>query len=53
MQEISTAKRDPKVMAKELKDGKGHVECCIEIYRIQLEGRRHIVHEHSEKSKAW
>ena len=53
LQEISRAKRDPKVMAKELKDGKDHVKCCIEIYRIQLEGRQHFVHEHPEKSKAW
>ena len=44
LQEISRAKRDPKVMAKELKDGKDHVKFCIEIYRIQLEGRRHFVH---------
>ncbi len=53
MQEISKAKRDPKIMAKELKDGKDHVKFCIEVYRIQLEGRRHCVHEHPEKSKAW
>ena len=26
---------------------------CIEIYRIQLEGRRHFVHERPEKSRAW
>ena len=40
-------------MAKKLKDGKGHAKFCIEIYRIQLEGRRHFVHEHPEKSRAW
>ena len=34
LQEISRAKRDPKVMAKEFKDGKGHVKFCIEIYLI-------------------
>ena len=53
LQEISRAKRDPTVMAKELKDAKGHVKFCIEIYRIHLEGRRHFVHEHPEKSSAW
>ena len=37
LQEISRAKRNPKVMAKELKDGKDHVKFCIEIYRTPLE----------------
>ena len=37
-QEFSRAKRDPKVMVKEVKDGKDHVKFCIEIYRIRLEG---------------
>ena len=26
---------------------------CIEVYRLQLQGRRHFVHEHPEKSRAW
>ena len=37
-QEISRVKHDPKVLAKELKDGKDHVKFCSEIYRIQIEG---------------
>ena len=42
LQEISRAKRDPKVMAKELKDEKDHVKFCIEIYRIQFEAPRGV-----------
>ena len=40
-------------METELKNGKNHVRFCIEVYRLQLQGRRHFVHEHPEKSKAW
>ena len=50
---VSRAKRDPKVMELELKNGKNHVRFCIEIYRLQFQGRRHFLHEHPEKSKAW
>ena len=39
LQEISRAKRDPKIMAKELKDGKDHVKFSIEICRIQFKHR--------------
>ena len=31
----------------------GRLIFCIKVYRIQLEGRRHLVHEHPEKSRAW
>ena len=36
-------------------DGKDHVKfcICIEVYRIQLEGRRRFVREHPETSRAW
>ena len=37
----------------ELKDGNDYLKFCIEMYRIQLERRRHFVHEHPEKSRAW
>ena len=26
---------------------------ALKVYRLQLQGRRHFVHEHPEKSKAW
>ena len=40
-------------MEAELRNGKNHVRFCIEVYRLQFQGRRHFVHEHLEKSKAW
>ena len=53
LQEISRQKRDPKIMAKELAAGKAHILFCLELYTMQLRGRRHFVHEHPERSKAW
>ena len=53
LQEISRAKRDPKIMEAELREAKKHVRFCIEVYRLQLQGRRHFVHKHPEKLKAW
>ena len=53
LQEISRAKRDPREMRRQLEEGKRHIRFCIEIYKMQLEGRRHFVHEHPEGSKAW
>ena len=53
LQEISRAKRDPKVMEQQLRKAKAHIRFCVEIYKMQLAGRRHFIHEHPEKSKAW
>ena len=53
LQEIGRAKRDPKIMAKELRDGEAHIRFCVEIYKMQIRAKRHFVHEHPEKSKAW
>ena len=33
--------------------GKRHIICFVELYCMQIEGRRHFVHEHPDKSKAW
>ena len=40
-------------MQEELRAGKAHIRFCLEIYGMQFKGRRHFVHEHPEKSKAW
>ena len=45
LQEISRAKRDPRVMERQLQDAKAHVRFCLEIYRMQLSGKRHFLHE--------
>ena len=53
LQEISRKKRDPKVMAKQLESAKRHIRFCLEVYAMQIAGKRHFVHEHPERSKAW
>ena len=50
LQEIGRARRDPKVMADELDRGKAHIRFCLEIYSMQINGKRHFVHEHLERS---
>ena len=46
LQEIGRGRRDPEVMREELERGKRHIRFCIELYKIQLAGHRHFVHEH-------
>ena len=50
LQEIGRAKRDPRVMEKELNQGKAHIRFCLEIYLMQLKAKRHFVHEHPDRS---
>ena len=40
-------------MADELARGKAHIRFCLEIYSMQINGKRHFVHEHPERSRAW
>ena len=40
-------------MAEELRQGQAHIDFCVQIYRMQLAGRRHFIHEHPETSTAW
>ena len=53
LQELGRAKRDKRVMARELEAGKKHVRFCLELYKMQLQARRHFIHEHPERSRAW
>ena len=53
LQEISRAKRDPKVMADEYQKGMDLIRFCIKVYSLQLEGKRHFIHEHPATSTAW
>ena len=53
LQEIGRAKRDPRVMARELERGKEHIRFCLSVYSMQLSAKRHIVHGHPERSRAW
>ena len=53
LQELSRAKRDPRVMQRELREARVHIQFCLEVYEMQLRAKRHFVHEHPRGSKAW
>ena len=40
-------------MKEELERGKRHIRFCVELYKMQVEAKRHFVHEHPARSKAW
>ena len=50
---ISRAKRDARVMEDELNRGKAHMRFCLDIYGMKLAAKRHFMHEHPVRSKAW
>ena len=40
-------------MARELEKGKEHIRFCLSVYSVQLSAKRHFVHKHPERSRAW
>ena len=40
-------------MREELERGKRHIRFCVELYKMQVKEKRHFVHEHPSRSKAW
>ena len=42
LQEISRAKRDPSAMRRQLREAKSHIRFCIELYKMQIAGKRHF-----------
>jgi hypothetical protein len=44
---------DPSVVAKMLEDGRMHLRCCAKLYRRQLRGNRHFLHEHPATAFSW
>ena len=53
MQNISRAKRDPKIVERELEDGRRHLKFCTRLYVLQLQNGRFFVHEHPSGASSW
>ena len=53
LQAINKARRDPATVAEELRQGKAHINFCLQVYALQIVGKRHFVHEHPDGSTAW
>ena len=46
-------KMDPSVDAKMLEDGRMHLRFCAKLYRRQLRGNPHFLHEHPATAFSW
>ena len=53
LQELSRGKRDPSIVAAELRAAEVHLRFCIELYWLQLRGHRFFVHEHPSEATSW
>ena len=40
-------------MKDELDRGKAHINFCLQIYKMQLAGKKHFIHERPDESTAW
>ena len=53
MLNLSKAKRDEEVVKKQLEQAKDHVRFCLQLYQMQLDGKRYFVHEHPATATSW
>ena len=53
IQNINKARRDPKVVAAEVKAATAHINFCAEIYCLQVKSGRYFVHEHPARATSW
>ena len=52
LQNLSKAKRNEKKF-NEKEVAKKHVKFCVELYKMQLKGGRHFLHEHPKEATSW
>ena len=53
LQNLSKAKRDEKEFNLKMEIARKHVRFCVELYKIQLKGKRHFLHEHPNGATSW
>jgi hypothetical protein len=53
LQGLNKKRRDPAVIAREIKAGRAHIRSCLEVYTMQMRAGRHFAHEHPASSTAW
>ena len=46
LQAINYAKMDPEKVAARIREGKKHLHFVISLYKLQLDNKRHFLHEH-------
>ena len=50
---INFKKMDPVKVAAMIQEGRAHLQFCAELYRKQLKGGRHFLHEHPATAVSW
>ena len=53
LQNLNAKKRDPRVVQQEKAAGERHMEFCMRIYRMQIDGKRFFIHEHPNTATSW
>jgi len=46
-------KMAPEVRARRMVEARVHLRFCIELYKLQLRGGRHFLHEHPSSARSW
>jgi hypothetical protein len=53
LQNFNRGKIGDKEWETNMREARGHLECCAEVYEMQEGGDRCFVHEHPLGSKSW
>ena len=53
LQNISKHKRDPAIVAEEMRVGVMHLRFCMSLYLLQIAGGRFFIHEHPSRATSW
>ncbi len=53
IQNLNSKKRDPKIIQAEKAAGERHMEFSMQVYKMQIRGKRFFVHEHPVGASSW
>ena len=53
LQNLSKSRRNEEEFNLKMEIAKKHIKFCVELYKMQLDGGRHFLHEHPNNSTSW
>ena len=53
LQNLNKGKADKDEWSKRMKEAEKHLAFCMELYRLQIQGRRFFLHEHPHNATSW
>ena len=53
LQNLSKGKRNQEQWQRDMKIAEQHIKFCVEIYKMQIAGRRFFMHEHPHSASSW